>query len=55
MGKVILKNYNIGFVDTNLDVELQRIGAQRLILACFSTNKCVETTVRIAGNLSYDN
>ena len=51
---VITKDVNSAFVGTSLELELRRRGVQRLVVAGFFTNFCVETTVRMAGNMAYD-
>lgn len=51
---VIEKDVNSGFVGTPLEIELRRRGIDRLVVAGFFTNMCVETTVRMAGNLGFD-
>lgn len=51
---VIEKDVNSGFVGTSLEVELRRQGIDRLVIAGFFTNFCVETTTRMAGNLGFD-
>ena len=51
---VISKDVNSAFVGTSLELELRRRGIQRLVVAGFFTNFCVETTVRMAGNMAYD-
>ena len=51
---VVTKDINSGFIGTSLEVELRRAGIQRLIVAGFFTNVCVETTVRMAGNMGFD-
>ena len=51
---VICKDVNSGFVGTELELVLRRHGIRRLVVAGFFTNFCVETTVRMAGNLGYD-
>ena len=51
---VVSKDVNSGFVGTPLEVELRRAGILRLIVAGFFTNYCVETTVRMAGNMGFD-
>lgn len=51
---VITKDVNSGFIGTNLEIVLRRAGIQRLVVAGFFTNMCVETTVRMAGNLGFD-
>ena len=51
---VVTKDVNSGFIGTPLEVELRRAGISRLLVAGFFTNFCVETTVRMAGNLGFD-
>lgn len=51
---VISKDVNSAFVGTSLEVRLRRMGVRRLVVAGFFTNVCVDTTVRMAGNLGYD-
>lgn len=51
---VIVKDVNSGFVGTSLSLSLHRLQVRRLVVAGFFTNMCVETTVRMAGNLGYD-
>lgn len=51
---VVSKDVNSGFVGTPLEVELRRAGILRLVVAGFFTNYCVETTVRMAGNMGFD-
>jgi nicotinamidase-related amidase len=51
---VVAKDVNSGFVGTSLEVQLRRRGVNRLVIAGFFTNMCVETTTRMAGNLGFD-
>jgi nicotinamidase-related amidase len=51
---VIEKDVNSGFIGTNLELRLRQHGIDRLVIAGFFTNFCVETTTRMAGNLGYD-
>lgn len=51
---VIRKDVNSSFIGTDLELELQRARINRLVVAGFFTNFCVETTVRMAGNMGYD-
>ena len=50
----VSKDVNSGFVGTSLEVDLRRRGINRLVVAGFFTNVCVETTVRMAGNMGFD-
>lgn len=51
---VIEKTVNSGWVGTQLEIELRRRRVTRLVVVGFFTNMCVETTVRMAGNMGYD-
>ena len=51
---VVVKDVNSGFIGTSLEIQLRRAGINRLVVAGFFTNICVETTVRMAGNLGFD-
>ncbi|MGB3736378.1 MAG: isochorismatase family protein [Ilumatobacter sp.] len=51
---VVEKDVNSGFIGTSLDVDLRRRGINRLVIAGFFTNFCVETTTRMSGNLGFD-
>lgn len=51
---VVKKTVNSGFIGTSLELELRRAGIQRLVLVGYFTNYCVETTVRMAGNMGFD-
>jgi nicotinamidase-related amidase len=51
---VVTKDVNSGFIGTSLEVQLRRAGIRRLVVAGFFTNFCVETTVRMAGNMGFD-
>jgi nicotinamidase-related amidase len=50
---VIEKRVNSCFIGTTLDEDLRRSGIDRLVLAGLTTNHCVSTTARMAGNLGY--
>ncbi len=51
---VVVKDVNSGFVGTDLEISLRRAGISRLVVAGYFTNMCVETTVRMAGNMGFD-
>ena len=51
---VVVKDVNSAFVGTSMEVRLRRAGVDRLLVAGFFTNFCVETSVRMAGNLGFD-
>ena len=50
----VRKSVNSGFIGTSLELDLRRAGIQRLVVVGFFTNVCVETTVRMAGNMGFD-
>jgi nicotinamidase-related amidase len=52
--RVVTKDVNSGFVGTDLELMLRRDQVNRLVVAGFFTNMCIDTTVRMAGNLGYD-
>ena len=51
---VVIKDVNSGFIGTSLELDLRRAGIQRLVVLGFFTNVCIETTVRMAGNMGFD-
>jgi nicotinamidase-related amidase len=51
---VVVKHVNSGFIGTDLDERLKAAGIRTLIIVGATTNHCVETTTRMAGNLGYD-
>ena len=51
---IIRKDVNSAFIGTNLELELRRRDISRLLIVGFFTNFCVETTVRMAGNMGFD-
>lgn len=51
---VVVKDVNSGFVGTDLEIALRRASISRLVVAGYFTNMCVETTVRMAGNMGFD-
>lgn len=51
---VIEKRFNSCFIGTCLEVDLRRLGCRTLIIAGLTTNHCVSTTARMAGNLGFD-
>ena len=50
----VTKSSNSGFVGTSLELQLRRAGILRLVVVGYFTNFCVETTVRMAGNMGFD-
>jgi nicotinamidase-related amidase len=51
---VILKKVNSAFIGTNLKAQLDRGGITKLVIVGLTTDHCVSTTTRMAGNLGYD-
>ena len=51
---VLQKQVNSAFIGTDLEARLRRDGITTLIIVGLTTNHCVETTTRMAGNLDFD-
>jgi nicotinamidase-related amidase len=51
---VIVKTVNSAFIGTDLDHRLRHCGITSVVIVGATTNHCVETTARMAGNLGYD-
>ena len=52
---VIEKLVNSAFIGTSLEADLRRSGCRGLVIAGLTTNHCVSTTARMAGNLGFSN
>lgn len=50
---IIIKNRYSGFYGTNLDLILRSLKRNKLLICGFTTNVCVESTVRDANSLDY--
>jgi len=51
---VIIKRVNSAFIGTDLEVQLRTAGIRAVVICGATTNHCVETTTRMAGNLGFD-
>lgn len=51
---VIKKNVNSGFIGTNLLEQLKKLGIKEVVIAGLTTDHCISTTARMAGNLGFD-
>ena len=50
---VIEKSVNSAFIGTSLETDLRRAGCGGLVIVGLTTNHCVSTTARMAGNLGF--
>ena len=51
---VIIKRVNSAFIGTDLEDRLRAADIRTLVICGATTNHCVETTTRMAGNLGFD-
>ncbi len=51
---VIEKSVNSAFIGTDLQVQLQASGIRNLVVVGLTTDHCVSTTVRMAGNFGFN-
>lgn len=51
---VIYKNVNSSFIGTDLEARLRAEGIGTVVLVGITTDHCVSTTTRMAGNLGFD-
>jgi len=50
---VMAKSVNSAFIGTGLETWLRERGIDQVVIAGLTTNHCVETTTRMAGNLGF--
>nr|WP_294948529.1 cysteine hydrolase family protein [uncultured Mucilaginibacter sp.] len=51
---IIKKNVNSAFIGTDLKDQLDKAGITKLVIVGLTTDHCVSTTTRMAGNFGYD-
>ena len=51
---VLIKHVNSSFIGTDLEARLREQGIKYVVIVGATTNHCVETTARVAGNLGFD-
>ncbi len=51
---VIKKNVNSAFIGTELKARLDLAGITKLVIVGLTTDHCISTTTRMAGNFGYD-
>jgi nicotinamidase-related amidase len=51
---VIVRRVNSAFIGTDLEARLRAAGIRTVVICGATTNHCVETTTRMAGNLGFD-
>jgi nicotinamidase-related amidase len=51
---IIQKNVNSAFIGTNLEAYLRQNALNTLVIVGLTTDHCVSTTTRMAGNLGFD-
>ena len=51
---VIIKHVNSSFIGTDLEARLRAAGIRSIAVCGATTNHCIETTTRMAGNLGLD-
>ena len=52
--KIYRKSVNSAFIGTKLESDLRRAGVRTLVIVGLSTNHCISTTARMAGNLGFE-
>lgn len=52
--KLYRKRVNNAFLGTDLEADLRALGVEALAIVGLTTNHCISTTARMAGNLGFD-
>jgi nicotinamidase-related amidase len=52
--RVYHKRVNSAFIGTTLEADLRNLALSRLVIVGLTTNHCVSTSVRMAGNLGFE-
>ena len=52
--RIIKKNVNSAFIGTDLKQHLDNANISKLVIVGLTTDHCVSTTTRMAGNYGYD-
>jgi nicotinamidase-related amidase len=51
---IIKKNVNSAFIGTDLEEQLDNLKITKLVIVGLTTDHCISTTARMAGNLGFD-
>lgn len=51
---IIIKHVNSGFIGTDLKEQLDTKGITKLVIVGLTTNHCISTTTRMAGNYGFE-
>jgi nicotinamidase-related amidase len=51
---IIKKNVNSAFIETDLKEQLDNLKITKLVIVGLTTDHCISTTTRMAGNLGFD-
>ena len=52
--KIITKNVNSAFIDTNLKSILDEQNISKVVIVGMTTNHCISSTVRMSANYGYE-
>jgi len=52
--QIIEKEVNSAFIGTDLQRQLDEAGVKKIVVVGLTTDHCISTTTRMAGNLGYD-